>query len=187
MPERRAGNLEEWRVLYGIEAREMQSRGRATRGTIEGDFFPVDRIDSVSAVLSVVDGGWSRTVQAGWERTGKIAAGDQQTMTLVTRGDGRDPRGRVTLNTEQLSLAMLLQPNANALLQDAKDHRDPVTVKITRGGKLLYENKTACQSRSAKRPTSVSQSRTRTRAPSGGFRCLTSRITAALRLRRAEA
>ncbi len=131
-------NHEEERVIEGSEARDMKLLGREPRHSHFGYALPTDRIDSITPSLTVTQNGTSREMHAPYQQQGRVIGVSGDTTTIAIRGDGSQPDHRIDLETEQLSLAMNGIDNAKALLSDARQHGDVISIQLTNDGKMIY-------------------------------------------------
>lgn len=133
-------NMEEKRVIEGVEARDMALQHRAPRHSHYGWPLPTDKIDSITPSLTTTQNGVTREMHAPYTQSGHVmSVNNDGTTTIAIRGDGKHPDHQVTYKTEQLSLAMGGQDPAR-VLSDAISHKDTVQFQLTADGKMLYSD-----------------------------------------------
>ena len=134
-------NREEKRVIEGTEARDMMAQHRALRHSHYGWALSTDKVDSITPSLTTTQNGVTREMRAPYAQSGHVMSiNNDGTTTFAIRGEGKHPDHQVAYKTEQLSLAMGGQPNAQHVLRDALAHKDSVTFQLTSDGKMLYSD-----------------------------------------------
>jgi hypothetical protein len=71
--------------------------------------------------------------------TGKVLGISDKSAIFATRGQGNRLEDRVKISLEHLAFGMRGVENARALLDDAADHGDTATVRVTTRGGVVYE------------------------------------------------
>ena len=135
IPDEKYSNLEEKRVIEGIEARAMAAYKLPPRHSHIGVAYPVATIDSISPRLHVTQDGHEKTVGGGFQQTGKVVSADAAHVKLDV-GHGKT----MELRTNELTGFMGNTKNVVSTLQDASAHRDNVTFSVTNDAKVTYQN-----------------------------------------------
>jgi hypothetical protein len=138
IPDEKYDNLEERRVISGVEARDLDLRHLPHRESHKGFVVPVRDVNEIHPVIHTNPGPNAQPHGPGFVQSGKIVGVNQDTVTLQTLAN--DPRHTMTFKTMDLVFATgeSVVTTTN-ILENAQKNNDPVTIRVTPKG-VFYDS-----------------------------------------------
>jgi hypothetical protein len=136
-------NMEEKRVIEGVEARDMTLRHHPQRHSHYGSVINVHELDSLKPSMEILENGKYKNVEAPYKISGTFGESKDNWTTINVAADGKTPAHEIKVRTPELALAMGGDTShAQPVIDDAHKHGETFKLELTAGGRMVYENPT---------------------------------------------